>query len=157
MWLPFKRGYTEGSGFHKEWQDCVGNGWRTPHVAGSSEHKEERRVTESDRVFRWSENAERVLGFDKSSNGALCTFFFFFLMNFGLNQPFWLEPAILVISWVSPDTAWVGANQPDSMRIEPSLSHVVASRGGKKTRGKTRLNALSVASLARRATGVAPL
>ena len=77
MWLPFKRGYTEGSGFHKEWQDCVGNGWRTPHVAGSSEHKEERRVTESDRVFRRSENAEKVLGFDNKFKRCTLHLFFF--------------------------------------------------------------------------------
>ena len=34
-WLPFKRLYMEGSRFQKEWQDCVGNGWRAPRVIGS--------------------------------------------------------------------------------------------------------------------------
>ena len=38
-------------------------------------------------------------------------------MNFGLNQPFRLEPAILAVSLVSADTARVGANQRESGQV----------------------------------------
>ena len=53
-------------------------------------------------------------------------------------------------STILPDTARVGANQPDSMRIGPSLCRVGARRKKKKGRST---NSQAAASLARRRIG----
>ena len=53
-------------------------------------------------------------------------------------------------SAISPDTTWVGANQPDSMRIGPSLCQVGVRR--KKKEGRS-TDMQAAASLARRRVG----
>ena len=53
-------------------------------------------------------------------------------------------------STILPDTARVGANQPDSMRIGPSLCRVGARRKKKKGRST---DSQAAASLARRRIG----
>ena len=65
-------------------------------------------------MFVWSELKD---GLTFSSNGAFCTFFFFFL-NFGLNRPFWRFRPIRPIQIDSR------ANRPDSARIGPIRSRV---------------------------------
>ena len=56
-------------------------------------------------------------------------FFFFFLINFGLTQPFWLELAISTVSPVSADTAQVSPIWAASAQVGESTWQDAAQRG----------------------------
>ena len=97
------------------------------------EHREsERRVSdeESERqraefgVFVWSELKEGLIF---SSNGAFCTFFFFFFLNFGLYQPF---RRFRPIQSIYADMAQVGSIQCESARVGATSARI----GIKKTK-----------------------
>ena len=103
------------------------------------EHREsERQVSdgESERqraefgVFVWSELKEGLIF---SSNGAFCTFFFFFcFLNFGLNRPF--RP----IRSIYADMAQVGSIQCESARVGASSARVGLKK--QKPHGMSRWN-----------------
>ena len=120
------------------------------------EHREsERRVSdeESERqraefgVFVWSELKEGLIF---SSNGAFCTFFFFF--------EFRPVSAVSAVSANTVDLCRYGPSRLNSMRIGPSWSHISANQHKKNKshmacRSGTRSDAQAAASFARRRIG----
>ena len=100
------------------------------------EHRDQRqRVRESWR-WEWENESVRSENWDRDRvllffpKWCVLQLFFFFFLNFGLNQPVrcryrWLRP-------IQTDSAWIGANQPDSTCVGPTLRRVGAYRTKEK-------------------------